>query len=110
MPTVLPQCVTTLLCFLLSLLVLLENRSLLYASFVVLLLLRSSVNTMGTGFIASLYPPNFYLYMFGLFAMAAAFTGLLQYAFFQWMEHSEVQLHVFWLVISLLTLGHPLSI
>ena len=109
MPTVLPQCVTTLLCVLLSLLVLLENRSLLYASFVVLLLLRSSVNTMGTCFLTSLYPPNVFGPMYGLLSLEAGVTGLLIYAFYQWMEHSAVQVNVFWLVSSLLTLGHPLS-
>ncbi|CAL1540310.1 unnamed protein product [Lymnaea stagnalis] len=108
MPTILPLTLTILLGITLSVLILMEDSSLLYVSFVILLLFRSFLYTVMTGYITRVFPSAYFGSLLGLCILAAGVIGLLQHALFEWAElRNTREVNIFLIVLVCTSFVHP---
>ncbi|CAL1540311.1 unnamed protein product [Lymnaea stagnalis] len=108
MPTVIPLALTTTLCVAMSALVLVEDSSVLYAMFILLVFFRSFLYAISVGYITSIFQSAFLGSMFGVMILTGGIVSFLQYALFEWADSAGLkQVNVFLLVLSCVTYIHP---
>ncbi|XP_055900314.1 equilibrative nucleobase transporter 1-like isoform X1 [Biomphalaria glabrata] len=107
-PLVIPLALATTFGAVMSTLVLFENPSNLYAVFIFILLLRSSLFTFSCAYIIHMFPSQYLVSIIGITTLIGSSVSLFQHAIFEWSEYRpEIQANVFLLVLTCLTYIHP---
>ncbi|XP_059147498.1 equilibrative nucleobase transporter 1-like [Physella acuta] len=109
MPSVIPLALCTTLCIVMSVLMLIEEPTVLYAVFVFLLFFRSFMYTVGAGYISAIFPSEYFGIMYGFLIIVGGVVSFLQYVFFIIAEsHGFYSVNVFLLALMFTTYLHPL--
>jgi len=108
MPSVMPQATVTTLCIILSSILLVENSSIFYPSFIAVAFFRSFLYTIASVYINYLYPPQFFGPMVGIMMISSGFLNFLQYVFYKWSRVTSIfQVNVFLLILASLSYVQP---
>ncbi|KAH9502318.1 hypothetical protein Btru_073451 [Bulinus truncatus] len=109
LPTVIPLALTTTLCLVLSILVLLEDPDYLYYIFALMLIFRSMFYTIGNAFIIRSFPSVFIGSMIGIATIFSGVFSLLQHALFEWSSsRNPREVNIFLIVMTCLSYVHPI--
>lgn len=109
MPAVIPQTLTTVLGLVLSTLVLMNDRSILYPTFIVNVIFRSFVYSMAASYIGVMFPSEYFGILYGVMIILSGAVGMAQYGLFAWSQASGyTSVNIFLIVFLTVSLVHPL--